>query len=72
MRPMLDAFRASRNAWLGALPADRSPDTCSPGTGAPEQSRSEQQWFAALDANEPATLTGLITRALTARPEGAD
>jgi DNA-binding MarR family transcriptional regulator len=37
-----------------------------------EQSRREQQWFATLDADERATLTGLLTRVLAARPEDAD
>ncbi|MFE3885682.1 MarR family winged helix-turn-helix transcriptional regulator [Streptomyces lydicus] len=36
-----------------------------------EQSRREQQWFAPLDAEERATLTDLLTRVLTARPEDA-
>ncbi|MGX1761565.1 MarR family winged helix-turn-helix transcriptional regulator [Streptomyces lydicus] len=36
-----------------------------------EQSRREQQWFAPLDAEERATLTDLVTRVLTARPEDA-
>ncbi|MEU6332410.1 MarR family transcriptional regulator [Streptomyces sp. NPDC047049] len=36
-----------------------------------EQSRREQQWFATLDAEERATLTDLVIRVLTARPEDA-
>ncbi|MDT0460437.1 MarR family transcriptional regulator [Streptomyces sp. DSM 41527] len=36
-----------------------------------EQSRREQQWFTTLDAEERATLTDLVIRVLTARPEDA-
>ncbi|WP_244303868.1 MarR family winged helix-turn-helix transcriptional regulator [Streptomyces lydicus] len=36
-----------------------------------EQTRREQQWFATLDTEERATLTRLLTRVLTARPEDA-
>ncbi|WP_370152945.1 MarR family winged helix-turn-helix transcriptional regulator [Streptacidiphilus sp. EB129] len=37
-----------------------------------EQTHREQQWFATLDPGERATLTGLLTRVLAARPEDAD